>query len=650
LAVECDLGLRRSSRVAALTSLLLLQLVAGMASAEPEPAPNACAVSTAEREAPPSEAGRALERGNELASRGETEAALEAYAASEERASETGETQIALFAGANAARSKIEAGRPGDVEKQLDSLLASAEGVADPRTRARLRLHLGRSYAELGRGRRAAKVFGEASRDAHAAGASRLESYALGYLGELYEEEGRYEDALALARRALFAAQRAEAADALYRWHWQLARIQRAMGDLEAAIVDYREAVSTLRAARELAGADVEPLYVSFVDLLLGRAASADGEVRQSLLAEARNALEDLKAAELRDYFHDPCLDAQRKATPDTVPGALVVYPILLPDRIELVVSHRGQLSSHVVPVDRETITDEVRAYRLALEKRTTREFLRPAGRLYDWLIRPLEPALARGDVDTLVFVPGGPLRTVPLSALYDGERGEFLIEKIPVAITPGLTLTDPKPIDRGGVRLLAAGISEAVQGYPSLEYVPREIEVVHALFGGERLMNDQFVVERFEGEVSERSYGIVHIASHGEFTADISESFLLAYDGKLSMDRLSGLVAATRFREDRPLELLTLSACQTAAGDERAALGLAGVAVRAGARSALATLWFVNDQAATDLVTEFYTQLENPGVSRAEALRRAQVKLLHIHPFRHPGYWSPFLLINSWL
>jgi CHAT domain-containing protein len=162
--------------------------------------------------------------------------------------------------------------------------------------------------------------------------------------------------------------------------------------------------------------------------------------------------------------------------------------------------------------------------------------------------------------------------------------------------------------------------------------------------------MDEKFVIERFEDELSERPYGIVHIASHGEFSADVRESFLVAYDGKLSMDRLAGMVAATRFREDQPLELLTLSACQTAAGDERAALGLAGVAVRAGARSALATLWFVHDQASTDLVTEFYTQLENPGVSRAEALRRAQMKLLHAHHYRHPGYWSPFLLINSWL
>ena len=128
------------------------------------------------------------------------------------------------------------------------------------------------------------------------------------------------------------------------------------------------------------------------------------------------------------------------------------------------------------------------------------------------------------------------------------------------------------------------------------------------------------------------------------------SQSFLLAYDSKISMNELAAVIGATRFREERPLELLTLSACRTAAGDDRAALGLAGVALRSGARSALATLWSVNDQASTDLITEFYTQLAKPAVSRAEALRRAQLKLLGVHHYRHPSYWSPFVLISSWL
>jgi CHAT domain-containing protein len=149
---------------------------------------------------------------------------------------------------------------------------------------------------------------------------------------------------------------------------------------------------------------------------------------------------------------------------------------------------------------------------------------------------------------------------------------------------------------------------------------------------------------------VARRPVSIVHVASHGEFRGDAAESFVLAWDGPIPMERLAEVVGRTRYRAERPLELLVLSACETAAGDERASLGLAGVAVQAGARSALGSLWRVSDEATALLIEEFYTQLADPGVSRAEALRRAQRKLLAEVRFRHPYYWSPFLLVSNWL
>jgi CHAT domain-containing protein len=570
---------------------------------------------------------------------------------------------------AKAARDALEAGRFEGLGEQLDAAREAALGVSDARLRAHLLIHLGRTAALLAQRLpeqdsaqrlRAAESF-RAAANASKGVDGRLRAYALGYLAELYERDGRTDEALDLTRRALFAAQTAEAPDALYRLQWQIARLEHGAGRDDEALVAYRRAASSLAALRSQTAfgsrgseaafrSEVAPVYTGLVDLLLRRAAAAtDADAKRRLLLEARGALEDLKAAELRDYFRDPCLETQRRTAPEAVPGAVVVYPILLPDRVELIVSAGDRLESFASPVTGETLAEEARAFRRLVEKRTTRQYRPHAETLYDWLIRPIEPALA-GDVETLVFVPDGALRTIPFAALYDRDARAYLIEKFAVAVTPGLSLTDPRPLDRRRVRLLAAGISEAVQGYPSLDNVPREIEAVHAIFGGEQLMDDEFVVERFEGEVSDHPFGIVHIASHGEFTADAAESFLVAYDGKMPMDRLAELVAKTRFRGDRPLELLTLSACQTAAGNEQAALGLAGVAVRAGARSALATLWSVNDQASTDLVAEFYTQLENPGMSRAEALRRAQVKLLQLPHYRHPAYWSPFLLINSWL
>jgi CHAT domain-containing protein len=608
-----------------------------------------CDVPRAETESPQSAAGAALARANEQAAAGDREQALAGYDEAERLARESGEDSLVLFANASAVRSLIDLGRIDRATEELDRAMTAIDDVEDPKVRARLRIHTGRSLIFLCDRSRAAATFSAASRDARLATDARLDSYALGYRAELYENAGRTEDALALTRRALFAAQRAGSPDALYRWQWQLARIQRSAGDSESALAAYRESVSTVKAVRQVASREVEPLYSGFVDLLLLRAAGARGDDQQALLRDARDAMEDFKAAELRDYFRDPCLDAQRKEASDTVPGALVVYPILLPDRLELVAGLGGVLTSYVVPVTRDALTAEVRAFRKTLEKRTTHQYLRHAHVLYEWLIRPLESAMASKGVDTLVFIPGGALRTIPIAALRDEKAKKFLIEKLPVAITPSLTLTNPTAIDRESVRLLAAGISESVQDYRPLPYVARELDAVTAVFPGRRLMDAEFVADRFESEISDQPFGIVHIASHGEFEADIAESFLLTYDGKLSMNELADLVGRTRFRV-RGIELLTLSACQTAAGNDRAALGLAGVALRAGARSALATLWSVNDRAAAALVIEFYTQLGNPEISRAEALRRAQMKTLQNHAYRHPSYWSPYLLISSWL
>ena len=156
-------------------------------------------------------------------------------------------------------------------------------------------------------------------------------------------------------------------------------------------------------------------------------------------------------------------------------------------------------------------------------------------------------------------------------------------------------------------------------------------------------------MIARLEKELKEGQFSIVHIASHGEFRNDVKKTFVLTFDDKLTMDRLDEFVGLLRFR-DEPLGLLTLSACETAAGDDRAALGLAGVAIKAGARSALATLWFINDQASSDLVAEFYRQFQDPSVSKAAALQRAQLKMIGSPVYRHPAYWAAFLLLNNWL
>jgi CHAT domain-containing protein len=478
----------------------------------------------------------------------------------------------------------------------------------------------------------------------------------------LYEEEGRHEEALRLTQLAIRASQQGHAPEALYRWEWKTGRHLKHLGRMDDAILAYQRAVDTLQPIRqELAvGLPHHPasfreslgaLFFETADLLLQRADQVtDATKREKLLFQTRDTIEAMKTAELQDYFKDDCVEANKARIQaiDKVSGTTaIIYPILFPDRMAVLMSLGGTMKKITVPIQERVLTEKIHRFRTLLEKRTTHQYLPHAQSLYDLLIRPLEPSLNEFGIQTLVFVPDGSLRTIPMGPLHDGEK--FLIQKYAVAITPGLTLTDAHPLNREQVNLLSIGLTEGVQGFSPLPNVEQEVKGIQDLFGGKILMNEEFLVSNLERGMKEENFTIIHIASHGKFENEAKDSFVLTYDKKLTMDRLGELIGLFQFRQV-PLDLLTLSACQTAAGDERSALGLAGVAVKAGARSALATLWFISDEASSKLINNFYVRLKESSLSKAQALREAQVALLEHPIYRHPGYWAPFLLINNWL
>ena len=196
--------------------------------------------------------------------------------------------------------------------------------------------------------------------------------------------------------------------------------------------------------------------------------------------------------------------------------------------------------------------------------------------------------------------MPDGTLSLIPLSTLPDGER--FLIENYALALTPGLALTDPQPVQRDNLDSLLVGLSKSVQDYSALPSVDEELADIG------KSLNTDYREEPLRQALAGSNYRMLHIATHGE------------------------------------------SACRTAVGNERSALGLAGVAVKSGARSAIATLWFVDDEATMKAITEFYRQYQgNPDYSKVQALREAQLSLLEQSRYRHPAYWGPFLLIGNW-
>lgn len=609
--------------------------------------------------------------GNLLAWQHRFAGGVDAYERAVEAAEKAGDNDIVVRASANLARARLNDGRYNEAARWLAHAQEKINALESTHDRAYALISIGRLYAKLSEApgpasgdmqRRAFTAFTDAVATAESINDQRALSYALGYMGELYEKAKRYDQAQQLTQQAVLAAQRVDAPAALYRWYWQTGRLLNAQGNTEAAIVAYQNAVSILQTIRQdlttgYGGAGVSfretvgPVYFELADLLLQRSGqiSDPAQVKQNLV-DARDAVESLKGAELEDYFQDDCVARLRAKTTgidQLAPQTAAIYPIILPDRTELLVSTPEGLKRFTAKVDADTLTKEVRAFRQLLEKRTTHQYLPHAHKLYGWIIGPVESELARQHIDTLVVVPDGPLRTIPMAALYDGKQ--FLGARYALATTPGLKLTDPRPIERKNVQLMINGLTQSVQGFAALPYVAQEVKNISSMYGGTVLEDQNFVVPKMKKALTEKTYSIVHIASHGQFSSNIDKTFILTYDSKLSMDTLENFLGLAKYREE-PVELLTLSACQTAAGDDRAALGLAGVAVKAGARSALATLWTVNDPASALLVSEFYRQLENPAVSKAKALQQAQLKLIQDPRYRHPGYWSPFLLIGNWL
>jgi CHAT domain-containing protein/predicted negative regulator of RcsB-dependent stress response len=453
-------------------------------------------------------------------------------------------------------------------------------------------------------------------------------------------------------------------------------------------------------------------IYLRLADLLLRQAGRETEEtVVQDLLREAQATLESIKAGELQDYFKDACAVTQRPlAEVERMnSGTAVLYPIIFEDRLELLLGLGAKKHRFVVPVEKAVLERTARKTIQMLHTAVTgskhRFRKQQVGLLYRWLVEPLEELLRIHAVHTLAYVPDGVLRGIPLSVLWDGER--YLVERFAVATLPGLTLFDPKPLPPTDISALLAGLSRpggvvtellgsdwrvldapspdrrgrpGDQAFvfralpPSLEYgvedartralseveknqlagllllpgVEKEIRSLSEILPAHALLDEAFRLARFEDEVR-RKHRIVHIASHGLFTGNPETSYILTYDHVLTMSRLEALFKSEAF-SDQPVELLTLSACQTAEGDARSPLGLSGVAIKSGARSALGSLWPVSDEVAQRLFPDFYRQLQESDLSKAQALRQAQVRLLQSKRFRHPSLWAPFLLIGNWM
>jgi CHAT domain-containing protein len=495
-------------------------------------------------------------------------------------------------------------------------------------------------------------------------------SQAFGELGHLYEQQQQIPLALQYTQQARLSAQSIYAPQLLYRWHWQAGRLLKTQGDIDNAIQAYQQtqaAINELRTipqepnsgcptARPDFNTIIKPIFLELADLLLQR--SRD----QADKFAARQVIESLKTTELQDYFQDDCLTqlwGKPRQIDEIAPQTAVIYPIVFAQRLELLLSlpHHKIQQATVNQVTAAQLKQTVQTLRTQLEADSSSDnYLKPAQQLYTWLIQPLQATLTTNQIKTLIVVPELTLGTIPFAVLHDGKQ--FLIEQYALAITPGITLTAPTPNTlTPNSSVLAGGLTEvtpkiAQLGYQPLRLANAELEKMLTFYPHQphhQLKGADFTIKQLEQSLTNKSITLLHLFSHAQFAPDLKNTFIVTYDDKLTINHLEKLIKISQYKE-KALELITLSACETVKGDERAALGLSGVALKSGARSALATLWKAWDESAFHVTSEFYQHLQQfPSASKAQALQAAQQSLLNSQ-YKHPHYWSPFILIGNWL
>jgi len=485
----------------------------------------------------------------------------------------------------------------------------------------------------------------------------QLLSFAIGYQAGVLKDSGETAKALDLTRQALFIAQSIDSRELLYLWQWQIGRLLNTLGDTAKAAASYSQAINSLQSIRrsirpEYAGSTLsykemmEPVYLELVAILLKQSQTADNQEQATgYIKAAEDTIEKLRTTELQDYFKDSCiLGATHSANAPTGKTA-ILYLVALPKSLEILASLPAGVKRYSVPIESAILEQRGKDFVTELTNRSE-TYLESAKFLYDTIVRPLDSELAQEKIEHIVFIPDSALRSVPMAALNDGSR--FLIAKYTISSAQGMQFVNMSPAAANHKpEILLAGISEAVNDFPPLPSVKNELSGIGAMFDGVTLLDKGFRVEDLKREIGLKPYSYIHLATHGEFGGDMENMYILAYDGLITFNMLDKFIRVTKYKSE-PLELLTLSACKTALGDDRAAMGLAGIAVKAGAKSTMASLWEIDDKATSELIQEFYRQLKENNGGKARALQQAQLKIMK--DYGHPYYWSPFILIGNWL
>lgn len=332
---------------------------------------------------------------------------------------------------------------------------------------------------------------------------------------------------------------------------------------------------------------------------------------------------------------------------------AVIYYQVFspgtqIPQDLQIIV-----ITANAPPISKTVGIHQVGLKRLTLDFRSQiREpnvqastYLPTAKQLYDVLVSPIEGELQQRQVTTLLFSIDTSLPSIPFAALNDGQR--FLVEKYTFSLIPALSLTETRYVGiQSDMRVLAMGVDQFSDPSQSpLPSVATELsDITNRFWAGTMLLNQEATTTTLKQQSQQPTFQIVHLATHAKFFPDDwHRSYIQLWDQKLHLDQLRQL----NWHQSPQKELLVLSACETALGDVKSEMGFAGLAVQAGVKSALASLWSSDDQNTAQLMTMFYQNLRSTQI-KAEALQKAQLTMIQREKPLHPYYWAVFTLVGS--
>ncbi|MBD2515935.1 CHAT domain-containing protein [Nostoc sp. FACHB-973] len=485
-------------------------------------------------------------------------------------------------------------------------------------------------------------------------------SYSFGTLGKVSTQT---EQKQAYFKKALGFAESIRASDIAYQWQQQLGLIYQKQGKTELAIQNYKAAIANMTEVRDSLLSingdlqfsfqeEMEPTYRNYMRLLL---TSPNADLKRVIQIN-----EGLQIARLENFLRCGKLDLVALNQLQNLNSApTVIHIIDLGDTIEVIAqSTDGSLHHH--SVESKLVRSQIDHLLEALQNENFSEvdessITTYSQRIYEKLFAPIQTYLPTSG--TLVFTLDKSFQSIPMALLYDGKH--YLIERYSLAETLGSRIRQPRVLHQNQMIALIAGLSKvspsstdpnAPKNMENLLPSKQEIEnVEEQTKSSVALLDKKFTVKRFKEELTQNNFPIVHITTHGQFSSDPLKTVLVAYDKLINIRDFDSLIRGKTENSQDAIELLVLSACETAKGNKQSAMGIAGMAATAGARSTVATLWRVDADSTALLMQEFYKGLNN-GLPKAEALRQAQLSLLSNPKYKKAYYWGGFLMVGSWL